>query len=277
MILHSHKARFSLLRFVPFITVAACATDLATFADKHTTAAERAFPRTYLQLLADAQLDSAFSLLAPELRSDTARSALSQVSALLQEARLDSMRLIGVNIASMGGDRRTVNLTYEMPAATGGWLVSNVAARYAGSSLSVTGFSAYPVNDQLERLNKFTLSGRSPIHYLWLTLALMIPIGAITVAVYVGRAHGMPRRWLWVIASLIATPTFFINWTTGEVGMRAVSLLLFGGAATRTGSAAPWIVSFALPVGALVAYVKARRWRLRGQPMPADSGGAVAA
>jgi hypothetical protein len=265
---HSQRTRLHLACLLPLITVAACAKDLTSFADKYTTAAERAFPRSYLQLLVDAQLDSAFSLLAPEIRSDTALGVMRQVSALLKDAHLDSMQLIGVDVGSFGGNGRDVNLSYEMPTSTGGWLVSNVATHYAGSGLSVRGFSAHLIKARLELLNRFTPAGKSPTHYMWLMLAVLIPVGTIMVAFYVVRARGMPRRWLWVIVSLIAVPTFVINWTTGEVGVESLSFLLFGGAATSAGPAAPWIVSFALPLGALAAYLKAWRWRQRVHPAP---------
>jgi len=104
-----------------------------------------------------------------------------------------------------------------------------------------------------------------------------MPIVTITVAVFVARARGMPRRWLWVVASLIATPTFFINWTTGKVGFSNGWFLLFGGAASSAGSAAPWIVSFALPIGAGIAYLKVRRWREATHPTPGTGTGEVAA
>src|SRR5690242_8330786 len=143
MILHGQRAGLRLIRLVSLIGVAACATGLTSFANKYTTAAERAFPRRYLQWLADAQLDTAFSLLAPEIRNDTTRSVMRQLGTLLKDASLDSMHLIGVNIHSFGGDGRDVNLSYEMPTAAGGWLISNVATHHAGGSLSVTGFSVH--------------------------------------------------------------------------------------------------------------------------------------
>ena len=82
-------------RVVPMVAVAlvaGCATDIPSFANRFTTPGERAFPRSYFQLLADGRLDSAFSLLAPELRTDTARRVMGQVAALLRDAQLDSMR-----------------------------------------------------------------------------------------------------------------------------------------------------------------------------------------
>ena len=278
MTLRSVTGKRCVVSLVAVAFVAACATDLTSFANRYTTPAERAFPRLYLQLLADAHLDSALSLLAPELRTDTARSAMLKIATLLKDAHLDSMRLIGVNVSSFGAGNRDVNLTYEMPTSTAGsWVTSNVATRRAGPSVAVTGFSAYPIKGPLEILNRFTLSERSPAHYVWLALALLMPLVTITVAVYVARARGMPRRWLWVFASLIATPAFFINWTTGEVGFRSAWFLLFGGAATSAGPAAPWVVSFALPVGAGIAYLKVRRWRQGTPPTAASGGGAVAA
>jgi len=278
MTLKGPKGRRRLVPLAPLLVVTACATDLASFANRFTTADERAFPRTYLQLLADAHLDSAFSLLAPELRTDTTRNTLRQVAALLKNARLDSMRLIGANVNSVGANSRDVNMSYEMPTMVADrWLMSNGATHRIGPSISVIGFSARPIPGPLEALNRFTLSGKSAIHYVWLTLALIVPLVTITVAVVIARARGMPRRWLWVFASLVATPAFVINWTTGEVGVRSVFFLLFGGAATSAGPGAPWVISFAIPIGAAIAYLKLSTWRRTTAPRAGSSGGAVAA
>ncbi len=278
MVLQSPMRKRRIVPLASLALVTACGTDLMPLANRLTTVEERAFPRTYLQLLADAHLDSAFSLLSPELRTDTTRIGLRQVAGLLKDARLDSMRLIGANVTTFGGDSRDVNLSYEMPMVVGGgWLMSNVATRRAGQTFSVIGFSGRPIPGPLEVLNRFSLSGKSLIHYVWLTLALIIPLVTITVAAIVWRARGMPRRWLWVFGSLIATPAFFINWTTGEVGVQSAFFLLFGGAATSAGPAAPWVVSFALPIGALVAYLKMLRWRQATASGTARGGTTVAA
>jgi hypothetical protein len=239
----------------------ACGRDLGMFVEKFTTADERAFPRVYLQLLADGGIDSAFALLDAEYRSDTARAEMREIGVLLGGARLDSMRLIGWHVNARG-DERDVDLSYEMPTADRArWIMSHVATRRAGSRVSVIGFSAAPIPGPLETLNRFTLSGKSVVHYAFLMLAFLVPVVTLTVAVVAARARGMPRRWLWTFLALIATPTFLINWTTGEVGVRSSFFLLFGGSATSAGPAAPWIISFGLPLGALAAYFKVRRWR----------------
>jgi hypothetical protein len=106
--------------------------DLDTFAQKNTTPGERAFSENYLRLLSGAQLDSAATLLAPNLRTDTVARGLKVVSALLRDARLDSLQLIGVNIVNHARTQsRDVNFSYEISATGGRWLTANVAARSA--------------------------------------------------------------------------------------------------------------------------------------------------
>lgn len=273
------KGKLRLVLFAALLFVTACVTDVNSVANRITTANERAFPRTYLRLLARARIDSAFSLLGPDLRTDSTRTVLAQVAMLLMAARLDSARLIGVQVwnnTRFGGNSRDVSMSYEMPTTAPGWLTSGVATRHVGSSISVIGITARLIPEPVETLNRFTLSGKSAIHYAWLTLALAVPLVTITVAVVVARARGMPRRWLWVFASLVASPVFIINWTTGKIGIQTVSFLFFGGAATSTGPGAPWLVSFAFPIGAAVAYLKLSQWRQATAPSPGSGGTAVA-
>ena len=156
MTLRSVTGKRCVVSLVAVAFAAACATDLTSFANRYTTPAERAFPRLYLQLLADAHLDSALSLLAPELRTDTARSAMLKIATLLKDAHLDSMRLIGVNVSSFGAGNRDVNLTYEMPTSiAGSWVTSNVATRRAGPTVAVAGAPVL-VNVMLVTLSPLT-------------------------------------------------------------------------------------------------------------------------
>jgi hypothetical protein len=240
----------------------ACATDLASFSQKYTTEQERLFAHSYLRLVAGGQLDSAYSLLSPDLRDAKARQGLSGAEAALSKAQLDSLHPIGVNIGLMSGVR-SVNLTYEMPTSDSAWVIANVATRASSGKVQVIGISAYRAPRSLEAQNAFTLRDRSFRHFLWLGMAILMPVVTFATAIMVARAKKMPRKWLWVLAALVGTPVFALNWTTGEVSTRGTLFLLFGASTLRSGAAAPWIISWAVPLGALVAYFKMRRWRAR--------------
>jgi hypothetical protein len=243
--------------------LAACSADFAGVAEKYTTPTERRFAREYLQLLADSRVDSAYILLEQHLASDTARRALVQVGQLLRGARLDSMHVIGINANNVtAGSRswRDLNLTFEMPTSSAAWLVANVATRTSDGQVQVIGFSATPASQPLEVLNRFTLQGKTIRHYLALFFMLLAPIPEVALCIAVARARGMPRRWLWALAALIGSPVFMLNWTTGQFAVQGTLFQLLGVAATKAGPAAPWILSFAAPLGAMVAYLRLRAW-----------------
>ena len=250
------------------LVVAACSADVVGFALRHTTPDEREFARAYLQLLADSSVDSAFTLLDPELRGDKARQALIGVAGLMRHARLDSMRVIGVNLNTMTGvDKwRIVNFTYEFPGASPQWVMASVATRERSGTLSIIGFSAYPVAGPLETLNRFSLAGKPIGHYLILFFAGLLPVLTIGVAVKLLLAKGMPRRWLWAIAALIGSPVLTLDWTTGQTSFTDTWFLLMCSSAVKTGPAAPWIISVAVPIGSGVSWLKLRAWRRSRAP-----------
>jgi hypothetical protein len=255
--------------------------DVASFAQAHTTPDERAFARGYLGLLAAGQTDSAVALLDPSLRNDTTVRALQVVGALLRDARLDSLHIIGARAWDhlfLGSAPRAhdLNLSYEVPTASGGWLATNVATRSVVGQRSVIGVSARPIPGRLEAINAFTWAGKSGRHYLWLALAGLMPLITLTMATRVIMAKGMPRRWLWAIGALVASPAFVLNWTTGQMGLTNGVFILFGGAVDRAGAAAPWTVTFAVPIGTAVAHLRFRAWRdahvARAARLPDDPG-----
>lgn len=248
----------------------ACSANPIAVMDKLSSPAERAFARGYLQLLADSQLDSASGFIPPEMLSDTARTALIAVGQLLRTARLDSVHVIGVNVSNVrAGQRRwrDLNLSFEMPTTSSTWVVANVATHTSNGQVRVIGVSATPFNAPLEVLNRFTFKGRSFRQYLALLLLALAPVPAIWLCIGVARAKGMPWRWLWAVAALVGSPVFMLNWTTGEFAVRNTIFLFFGASAVRAGPAAPWILSFAAPLGAFAAYMRLRAWRHRA-PTP---------
>jgi hypothetical protein len=47
---------------------------------------------------------------------------------------------------------------------------------------------------------------------------------------------------------------------TGEVGFSPINIQFAAAALTRAGPVAPWILTFGLPVGAIAALLRYRRW-----------------
>jgi hypothetical protein len=252
--------RLTCTRLLLLCAVSACSSpDLDTFAKEHTTRQERALGQSYLQLLSTTQVDSAAGLLAPNLQNDTVVRTLQQIGALLRDARLDSLRLIGVNVNNVGTDTRELNLSYEVPTTHGRWLTTSVATRSVRGHVSVIGASAHPIPGPLEEINAFSLRGKSLVHYVVLVFAVVVPLFILGVEVVCLRSS-VRRRWAWMLLILLGGPVTALNWATGEVHTNQFSVLLFGVGWFRASVYAPGILQVAFPVGA--AIFLARRYQL---------------
>lgn len=272
-------------RWVILASIAAlgCGTpDMDAYVRTHATAAEHEFAKRYLALLAAHRTDSALALLAPSIPAGNVRTVMPAIESVLVITKLDSLHYIGFNETTMlgtDGATRTVNFTFEAPTTTGEWMYGNVALTHAGTELRVAAFSAYPIPRSLEAINAFSMDRASWLHLLFLGLAILMPVATLCVAAYVVRSR-MPRRWLWAVAALVASPVFALNWTTGRAGMTNTLFHLFGSGFLRPGAAAPVMLSVGVPVGAIVAWFKVKAWReaMASQPAPfgsAPQGGAA--
>lgn len=238
--------------------LAGCSPDLESFAQRIVDEDERAFSIAYLRGLQEGAVDSAYALLAPELQAPETRTQLEGAEEALQGVPLDSLELIGANVASGGGVRQ-VNLSYEGQAADR-YVVMNVATRQDGGDVRVVGFSARPNDESLFVQHAFRLSEKSLLHMAWLVLAMLSPVICVAAAVTVFRTTGMPKRWLWVVIALLAAPTFALNWTTGFYEARWLTMSILGAGMTRSSGAAPWVLVFGSPVGAALAVWRRKRW-----------------
>lgn len=215
--------------------------------------------RAYLAQLKRGQVDSAEMRIAPQLVTGETRGELSRIAAILGDREFDSSAVVGASVGSIDGVRHT-NLTYEFHSAAG-WVLANVAMVDTADSWLVEGASARPLPRSLEEDSAFTLAGKSARHYLWLAFAVLAVVITVGTALFLATRRAMPKRWRWVLLSLVSIGAFTLNWTTGQIAVRLVNVQLFGGGFFRLGSAAPWMITLAIPAGALLAIAHYRRWR----------------
>ena len=243
------------------VSSTACSPDPQTFADRRTTAQERDFPRQYMDLLATSQIDSAYTLLAPELIGEDSRKQLTIVGQMLANSNLDSLILVGVHIYEVD-DQRMVNFTY-LTTMTSGWIIANVATRRNESSVYVNGFSGQSYENSPIEMASFSMSDRYVYQYLWLIVPLLIIPTCLVCSVIVWRTAGMKRRRVWALAAFLCAPIIALNWSTGAVDIRPISVLVLGFAVSKASPVSPWIFSIGLPVGAMVAMARRAAWLQR--------------
>ncbi|HEX7980699.1 MAG TPA: hypothetical protein VF461_18995 [Gemmatimonadaceae bacterium] len=226
--------------------------------DEIATPARDARAQHVLRSLANGERDALLATKRVGDDSAAAAKGLAQIDSIFRGQRLDSIQVIGANeFSSPSEDRLT--LTYEMHTSRG-WLLASVTTLDSAGTAVLTGLHAEPLPGELRKLNEFTLAGKGASQYLTLIVTIALTVFSFGVAVFLATRREFPKRWRWVAASLVGAGAVYVNWTTGEVGSRLVTVQLLSGAAVQASAYAPWVISFSFPIGAIVALDRFRRW-----------------
>ncbi len=193
---------------------------------------------------------------------DTVANAagLAALDSALRGRSIDSLQLIGANRFSFEKHSR-LTLTYEFRNDSG-WIGATVTTDDSADAWALLGLHAEPLPGELQAINRFTLSGRGITQYAGLLLVVLCTLMSVGMAVFIATRRTYPKRWRWVAASLVGVSAVFINWTTGEVSTRMLTMQLFSSTFARPNAYAPWILSFSFPLGAIVALQRYRQWKL---------------
>jgi hypothetical protein len=197
------------------------------------------------------------------LRTPDAREKLSQVADYIPKGQPKSISTIGVNTFKGETDIR-YDLTYEYEYEQT-WMLASVVLHRKAGQLLIEGFHVNLVPKSQKTLNAFNLSGKGLLHFAFLGLAIVIPLFVVTTLVVCYRTTIAKRKWLWYLFVSLGLVQFSFNWTTGESNIQPISFLLLGAGFTQAGPYAPLVLTFALPVGAVVFLARRSSLATRGE------------
>lgn len=262
-------------RFRPVARRAACALLAAPLACSVEDALQRMTPptheraaRAFLADLRRGDMDRAVAALAPAVTAIPGlRDSLASARQSLPAGPADTVRVVGVNrFVTRGTDR--ADLTYEIHTDSGWGLALISVAALEGASPMVTGVRTQRTAAPLAELNAFRLRGKGPGHLLVLLLAAVCAAFSLGAAVVTARTP-MPRRWLWTFVALLGATRFTLDWTSGNWRWSPLYVEFFSAGVMRSGGVGPWLVSFGVPLGAILALRRVRAFRRRPAEAPA--------
>jgi len=191
--------------------------------------------------------------LAPELMTPTTDAEITKVEAYIPTGEPGLGKAVGWNYVSMVGQGKTATLNHEYDYPGKVVLAQVSLKRPEGAKAwTVTGFHIQTATTQELKALDFSLIGKSPVHYIFLT-AMLASFGLmLAAALKVIRTPGLKRKWLWVIASAFCVLGFQINWFNGAVTWKLNFGLINAGVLNGTSRFDPWILFFSLPLGAIL-------------------------
>lgn len=245
--------RFLRLLLLALVGILAAACSQQDMLDKIAPQAESAYAQKVIAELRAGDYASVAQALAPQLRMPSIDKHLPKLAGLFPKGTPKTVKLVGAHTLSMsraGGPLKTqYELTYEYEFP-GSWVVAKLVLAKEQDHLEVIGIHIQPLARSLEETNAFTLAGKGALHWVFLLLAIAIPLFCVYAFIACVRMAGLKRKWWWALFTLIGVFTVSINWSTGELGVQPLSFLLLS-AATFGSTYSPWFVNVAFPIGAV--------------------------
>jgi hypothetical protein len=224
--------------------------------ERFTPKEDKAFAIRTFERLQQRHFDEVVPLLDDTIPRDGLEAKLTQMADSFDNQKPIDVHVVGARTFWMNGIKRVyLTLEYQMPD---NWVVAGMTIRTQDGRKVVEAFSAFRTLDSLEHLNRFTFRGKGATQYAYLLLAVLVPLFILVTLYVLWRTPVARRKWLWFIFVAFGICTMSVNWTTGETGMRLLWAQLLGFGFDNFSPYAPVVVSWAIPVGAIVFLLRRR-------------------
>jgi len=242
-------------------TIALSACDRAGLMKTITPSKDENAARAYITLLRERRFEPIEKDLDPSVKHAALNATLAKMAALFPSGRPLSVKVVGSHVLqSPQLHKSSITFEYQFP---GKWLLANVAIQRKGDTSTIIGLTVRRIPDSLENLTRFTLSGKSALHYAVLALVVLMPLFILSVLVLCVRTRIKRRKWPWIIFILLGVGRFAINCTTGQWAVTPLSIQLLGAGAAAA-PYGPWTLYVSIPLGAILFLLV--RPRLREAP-----------
>jgi hypothetical protein len=240
------------------LALTAGCTRLALF-QRQAPAEDVDFAKRYLALFQSRSYPAIEMGMDPSLKDPQIRMKLLQMASVFPAGEPTSVTLVGSK-TSRSGNTSTSNLSfqYEYP---GRWILADVVVERKGQAPVVKGVHIEPLRDSLDRVNRITLAGKGPAHYVAPVVAALVLLFVLYTFVLAIRTPAPAMKWAWAIFVLVGVAQFAFNWTTGTLTIVPMSLHLFGSGFSRPSPFEPLVITTSIPVGAIVYLIQRREWR----------------
>lgn len=196
------------------------------------------------------------SVLSPTIKDGMGRTKLEQIADLFPRESPREVRVITAQ-TNLVGDRTYVNLTLEYEFASR-WVLANLLLEKRPGENVVNGVHVEQALDSQLRLNRFTLRGKSALHYVVLGWAAAAPLFIVAMMIVAIRTPMARGKWLWAIFIVFGICQVSMNWTTGQTDVDPISVALFASGFATWGPYGPVVISTSFPLGAAVFLWKRR-------------------
>ena len=226
------------------------------------------------QVLTEARAGNAAAIksrMDPEFVGPSFDADMAHMLALFPPGEPLSIKPVGMFTTAVNGSVTTYNLTFEHRYPDS-WLLGSVQLRKKEDETRLIGIRVQLAPKSIEEQSRFTLEGKSAVHWTVLVLAVLIPLFVVVTLVQCRRTPIARRKWLWMLLILLSVTQFAFDWSTGVYRFQPVYVGLLGMGVLKSGPYANWVFTLAFPLGAVIFWL--RRPTLLRKAREADASSA---
>jgi hypothetical protein len=265
------------MRFIYLILIAVLITscDQNYIEESNVSQIENTFANSYIDSLKSGSVVCCYNLIMPEHQNEQAMDYLRNVHINISNTKLINSNIIGYRVTNME-DTKYTHLEYEYEYEND-WAYFTIDLINKSGIIKVQGFNGNGFQESLVKANSFSLKDKSFGHYLTLILMILIPLFILTTIAFI-IITPIKRKVLWIIFALFGIFAIHFNWETGDfmliirqlspdgkmemVKSAFLKISFLGAGYTRPSVLHPWIMHFAVPVGAIIFWIK-RAWIIK--------------
>jgi len=240
------------------LTVILAGCSASQWNERLSTKEDRALAEGFIAALQFGNVDRFKPQIDPKLYADTAQIQ-DKVKAMMPTGVKPELITVNSNSTIDAGRTTTTKaLNYQLGSGQK-WAMVQVILQQAEGPEQIVGWHVTPSNIRPTAAGDFSFEGHGAIQFFWLAAMIVMFAISLTSAVLAFRSKGIRYRWFWTIGSLFGFIQFSLNWSTGQWGVRPVAFMLLSAAALRPSPFESWILSFCIPVVAIIFLVMRSR------------------
>ena len=218
------------------------------------------FAKSYIDSLVNGNTEYCFSKLDKKYQNEDARTFFASGYKKLKDKELISSRIVNAQktIIFLDNTETDYNLIYEYQYSDNLWMYYKIQLTEKENDFVIQSFLIQSEDQSLGKINEFSLNKKSFIHFLWLNILIIVVLFILITLIFAIKTP-VKKKWLWIIFILTGFVSFSLNWTTGEIIIQIFNFKILGASIVRSGIIGPWIVSFSIPIGAIVFWIKRRK------------------
>jgi hypothetical protein len=214
------------------------------------------FATGFISEIHKGNIDSCLTLVLPEMNNETGKQFLTNTYMHIRSLTIDSFSIVNARKTRMIGDKAHSNYGIDYEYKVGDkFIYFTFGISEQVDKLTITAFDGRIVNNSIANSNTFNLKDKGFLHYMFLVFSILVPIFIIVTLIFATKSR-LEKKWLWIIGILFGFIKFSINWTTGQVALKTINFSILGSGFSKSGNAAPWILSFSIPIVAIIFWYK---------------------